>query len=53
MRLEITIDRSGDDLLGGSEAFERFDFGGAGFLEVFVMIEMKFDLLDGLFREIL
>ena len=52
MSFEIAINGGCDNFLGGGETFERFDFGATGFFQIFVMIEVKLDLLDGLLGEI-
>ena len=52
MSFEIAIDGGCNNLLGGGEAFERFDLGATGFLQILVVVEVEFDLLDSLLGEV-
>lgn len=45
-------DRVFDDLFGGVDVLKAFNGGGAGFFEVFVVVEMLFDLIEELFGEV-
>lgn len=44
--LLVSLDGFLDNLFGFLDTFETFDFGRAWLLEIFVMIEMVFDLLE-------
>ena len=50
--LSVAGDRSGDDFLCSGDVGEFFDFGGAGFFEVFVVVEVEFNLFDELFWQV-
>lgn len=49
----IAFDGIFNDLFGDFSVFKGFDFGGAGFLEIFVVVKMELNLFQGLSWEIL